>query len=100
MGVKRARNVIGADKISAGDAAWMLTSARCSRACSPARKSEISGASGSLLIQLLGVATTVVYGLVVSFAILKIIDLSIGLRVTEEQEREGLDILLHGESIE
>jgi Amt family ammonium transporter len=32
--------------------------------------------------------------------ILKIIDLTIGLRVTEEQEREGLDISLHGESIE
>jgi Amt family ammonium transporter len=31
---------------------------------------------------------------------LKIIDLTIGLRVTEEQEREGLDITLHGESIE
>jgi len=62
-------------------------------------QSEISGASGSLLIQLPGVATTVVYGFVVSFAILKIIDPSIGLRVTEEQEREGLDISLHGESI-
>jgi Amt family ammonium transporter len=32
--------------------------------------------------------------------ILKIIDKTIGLRVTAEQEREGLDISLHGESIE
>ncbi len=32
--------------------------------------------------------------------ILQIIDKTIGLRVTEEQEREGLDISLHGESIE
>jgi Amt family ammonium transporter len=61
---------------------------------------EISGATGSLLTQLLGVAVTVVYGFVASFAILKIIDLFIGLRVTEEQERQGLDISLHGESIE
>jgi Amt family ammonium transporter len=61
---------------------------------------EISGASGSLLTQLLGVGVTVVYGFVASYAILKIIDLFIGLRVTEEQEREGLDISLHGESIE
>jgi Amt family ammonium transporter len=61
---------------------------------------EISGATGSLLTQVLGVTVTVVYGFVASFAILKIIDLFIGLRVTEEQEREGLDISLHGESIE
>jgi Amt family ammonium transporter len=61
---------------------------------------EISGADGSVWIQLKGVAVTVVYGFVASFIILKIIDMSIGLRVTEEQEREGLDISLHGESIE
>ena len=64
---------------------------------------EISGVDNGvmrLLIQLKGVAVTVVYGFVVSYAILKIIDKTIGLRVTEEQEREGLDISLHGESIE
>ncbi len=61
---------------------------------------EISGVDGSVFIQLKGVAFTVVYGFVVSFIILKTIDMTIGLRVTEEQEREGLDISLHGESIE
>jgi ammonium transporter, Amt family len=61
---------------------------------------EISGTDGSVLVQLEGVATTVIYGFVASFVILKIIDMTIGLRVTEEQEREGLDISLHGESIE
>jgi Amt family ammonium transporter len=61
---------------------------------------EISGVDGSLLAQLKGVGTTVVYAFVVSYAILQIIDRTIGLRVTEEQEREGLDISLHGESIE
>jgi ammonium transporter, Amt family len=61
---------------------------------------EISGAEGSVLIQLKGVAFTVIYGFLVSYAILKVIDMTIGLRVTEEQEREGLDISLHGESIE
>jgi Amt family ammonium transporter len=61
---------------------------------------EISGVDGSVWIQLKGVAVTVTYGFVASFIILKIIDMSIGLRVTEEQEREGLDISLHGESIE
>ena len=61
---------------------------------------EISGVDGSVWIQLKGVTLTVAYGFVASFIILKIIDMSIGLRVSEEQEREGLDISLHGESIE
>jgi Amt family ammonium transporter len=61
---------------------------------------EISGLDGSVLIQLEGVAVTVIYGFAASFVILKVIDKTIGLRVTEEQEREGLDISLHGESIE
>jgi Amt family ammonium transporter len=61
---------------------------------------EISGMEGSLLIQLKGVAVTLIYGFSASFVILKVIDKTIGLRVAEEQEREGLDISLHGESIE
>jgi Amt family ammonium transporter len=61
---------------------------------------EISGVDGSLLTQSKGVLTTVVYGFVVSYAILVVIDKLIGLRVTEDQEREGLDISLHGESLE
>jgi Amt family ammonium transporter len=65
---------------------------------------EISGVELStlkqLMIQLEGVAVTVVYGFAASFIILKVIDMTIGLRVSEEQEREGLDISLHGESIE
>ena len=61
---------------------------------------EISGMDGSLLIQAKGVAVTVVYGFVVSYVLLTLIDKLMGLRVTEEQEREGLDISLHGESLE
>jgi Amt family ammonium transporter len=61
---------------------------------------EISGADGSFLIQLKGVAVTVIYGFAASYIILNIIDKTMGLRVAEDQEREGLDISLHGESIE
>ena len=61
---------------------------------------QISGVDGSVLAQCEGVATTVIYGFVASYLILKIIDWTIGLRVPEEQEREGLDITLHGESLE
>jgi Amt family ammonium transporter len=41
-----------------------------------------------------------VYGFAASYAILVVLDKTIGLQVTEEQEREGRDISLHGESIE
>jgi Amt family ammonium transporter len=61
---------------------------------------EISGADGSVVTQLWGVGTTLIYGFTVSFIILKVIDMTIGLRVTEEQERVGLDISLHGERID
>jgi Amt family ammonium transporter len=61
---------------------------------------EISGADGSVITQLWGVGTTLIYGFVMSFIILKVIDMTMGLRVTEDQEREGLDISIHGESVE
>jgi Amt family ammonium transporter len=61
---------------------------------------EISGADGDVLIQLGAVATTLVYSGVGSFIILKILDMVVGLRVSEEEEREGLDISLHGERVE
>ncbi len=48
-------------------------------------------------IQAQAVLTTVIWSGVVAFICFKIVDLTIGLRVTEEQEREGLDTALHGE---
>jgi Amt family ammonium transporter len=48
--------------------------------------------------QLWAVGTAVVWSGVVSFVALKIVDLIIGLRVPEEEEREGLDITAHGET--
>jgi Amt family ammonium transporter len=61
---------------------------------------EISGADGSVLLQLKGVAATLIWSFVWSIIILKLIDLTIGLRVTADEEREGLDISQHGESLE
>ena len=63
---------------------------------------EIAGSAidVSVLTQLWGVGTTLIYGFIVSYVLLLIIDKTIGLRVTEEQERQGLDITLHGESVE
>ncbi|MCC7413630.1 MAG: ammonium transporter [Gammaproteobacteria bacterium] len=52
---------------------------------------------GQVWIQCLGVLFTLLYTGVLSFVILKIVDVTIGLRVTEEQESLGLDLALHDE---
>lgn len=53
---------------------------------------------GQVWIQFQGVLTTVVWSAVVAFVAYKIVDLLVGLRVSEEEEREGLDISSHGET--
>ena len=58
------------------------------------------GAPASLATQALGVGVTLGYSFVVSYLILKGLDLTLGLRVTEDDERLGLDVALHGESVE
>ncbi|MDB5732174.1 MAG: ammonium transporter, partial [Variovorax sp.] len=57
-----------------------------------------NGIGAQLWIQLKAVLLTIVWSGVVSFVAYKIVDLTIGLRVTEEEEREGLDISSHGET--
>ena len=51
-----------------------------------------------LMIQGTGVITTLVWSGVVAFIAYKIVDMVIGLRVPEEEEREGLDVTSHGET--
>jgi len=53
---------------------------------------------GQVWIQFQGVLTTLILSGVVAFIAFKLVDIVIGLRVTEEEEREGLDISSHGES--
>jgi len=54
--------------------------------------------AGQVWVQFEGVLVTVVLSGIVSFIAFKIVDVLIGLRVSEEEEREGLDIASHGES--
>ena len=58
---------------------------------------DITGIGGQVAVQFTGVAATVVYTGVVSAIILKVVDGMMGLRVTEEQETEGLDLAEHDE---
>jgi ammonium transporter, Amt family len=66
-------------------------------AAHPAGKAVGGGAL--LAVQAIGVVVTLCYCGGVSFVLLMLIDRVIGLRVTREQEREGLDIVLHGEQV-
>ncbi|MBI5899317.1 MAG: ammonium transporter [Rhodocyclales bacterium] len=53
---------------------------------------------GQVMIQATGVGVTLVWSGVVAFICYKIVDIFVGLRVPEDEEREGLDITSHGES--
>jgi Amt family ammonium transporter len=53
---------------------------------------------GQLITQGIGVLTTIIWSGIVALVVFKLIDFTIGLRVTEEDEREGLDTTAHGEA--
>lgn len=54
--------------------------------------------AGQLVTQAEGVLITIVWSAVVAFIAYKIADMVVGLRVPEDEEREGLDITAHGET--
>jgi Amt family ammonium transporter len=58
----------------------------------------IVGNPEQLMIQVVAVAVTVVFASVMTFIIIKVIDVAIGLRVNEDQEEAGLDASVHGET--
>ena len=58
---------------------------------------EVENIGLQLWIQFKGVAFTVIYTAIVTFVILKVIDVVMGLRVTEEEESVGLDLAQHNE---
>jgi Amt family ammonium transporter len=60
----------------------------------------IEGNPAQFVNQCIGVVIVFVYDAVVSLIILKLIDIFIGLRVSDEVEREGLDLALHGETVQ
>ena len=60
----------------------------------------IEGNPGQVINQLIGIGTVVIYDGVVSLIILKVVDMVIGLRVSDDVERDGLDLALHGEIVQ
>jgi Amt family ammonium transporter len=89
-----------------GTVGALLTGVFASKLINPVFKDERGAVLGSGMIdgnflqifnQLVGVVVAVVLAVIGTLAILKLVDLFIGLRVPEEQEIEGLDITQHGE---
>jgi Amt family ammonium transporter len=63
------------------------------------KKGLIDGNAGQVLTQLWGCLVCMAWCAIATFVILKVVDALIGLRVTTEEEIEGLDINLHGETV-
>jgi Amt family ammonium transporter len=61
-------------------------------------KAEGYSIGSQLVIQAEGVLITIVWSAVVAAIAYKVVDLIVGLRVAEDEEREGLDITAHGET--
>jgi Amt family ammonium transporter len=60
----------------------------------------LEGNPGQVINQIEGIVIVFVYDAVVSFIILKVLDAILGLRVSKDVEREGLDLALHGETVQ
>ena len=59
----------------------------------------LEGNPGQVVKQLVDIGSVIIWDAVVTYIILKVIDMTIGVRVSEEDEREGLDISQHGEQV-
>jgi Amt family ammonium transporter len=63
----------------------------------PAALGLVDGNGGQIVNQLIGIGISWVLAIVATFIILKVTDMLVGLRVSAAEEREGLDVVLHGE---
>lgn len=75
----------------------LATGIFASSAVNPAGSGLLDGNAHQLLVQAIGVGATIVYSVIVSFLLLKSIDVIIGLRVSSEEEAQGLDVTQHSE---
>jgi Amt family ammonium transporter len=77
----------------------LLTGVFAAKAFNPAGGDGLLlGGTGLMLTQVIGVGAAAAFSIVMSLVILKLVDVTVGLRVSEDDEREGLDVALHGES--
>jgi len=75
----------------------LATGIFASSAVNSAGKGLLDGNPHQLLVQATGVGATIVYSVIVTYILLKIIDVTIGLRVSSDDETQGLDLTQHSE---
>jgi Amt family ammonium transporter len=77
----------------------LLTGVFAAKAFNPAGADGLlRGGTSVFVTQAIGVGAAAAYAVVVSVVLLKVIDMTVGLRATADEESEGLDAALHGES--
>ena len=98
FGFDDALDVVGVHGVG-GTAGAILTGVFASTAINAsARNGALFGNPGQILIQAAGVVATIAFSFIMSFVILKLIDMTIGLRVDEDAEDRGLDLSEHAET--
>jgi Amt family ammonium transporter len=98
FGFDDALDVVGVHGVGA-TIGMLLTGVFAAKAINAAGADGLLAGDPSLLLkQALAVVVTVAFSLVVSFVILKVLDITMGLRVSEEEETAGLDISEHAET--
>ena len=75
----------------------LATGIFASSVVNPAGNGLLNGNPHQLVVQAIGAGSTIVYSVIVTFILLKIIDVTIGLRVSSEDETQGLDLTQHSE---
>jgi Amt family ammonium transporter len=97
MGYDDSLDVFGVHAVG-GIIGALLTGVFCAESLGGAGFGVESGGIGAQVgVQFIGVMATVIYTGIISLIILKVVDVFIGLRVTEEEETEGLDLVSHDE---
>jgi Amt family ammonium transporter len=97
VGYDDALDVVGVHGVG-GTWGALATGLFASAAINPAGADGLFfGHPGQVVIQAVGVVATVVYSFVLTYVLLKVVDATMGLRATEEEEVMGLDLSQHGE---
>jgi Amt family ammonium transporter len=75
----------------------VVTGVLATSAVQEAYRGLIDGNPGQVLTQVLAVGATIAYAVVATFAIVKLVDLVLGLRISIKEEELGMDLAVHGE---
>ncbi len=96
MGYDDSLDVVGVHGVG-GIWGALATGIFASSAVNPVGNGLLSGNAHQVVVQAIGAGTTIAYSVVVTFIILKVIDVIIGLRVNSDDETQGLDLTQHSE---